>query len=75
MAAQERAQLLGHGEGEHEVVRRQAALELAVQPLVGLVLVALRTVAVAAGAGHGMLLAALGSSDRARSRWLRYDSP
>jgi hypothetical protein len=50
MATDERAQLLWHREGEHEVVSGQLALQLRVEPGVGLVLLAAGTVAVAAAA-------------------------
>jgi hypothetical protein len=50
MRAQERTQLFGHCEGEHEVVGGQLALQLRSQPGIGLVLLAARAVAVAAAA-------------------------
>ena len=58
MAADESAQLLGHREGEHEVVGGQLALQLGVQPGIGLVLLAAGTVAVAAAARQQALLGA-----------------
>ena len=58
MRAQERAQGLGHGEGEHEVMPGHLAPLLALQPGLRLGVLATWTVSVAAAAGHHMGLAA-----------------
>ena len=58
MAAQELTQWLGHGEGEHEMMRGQLPFELSCEPRIGLSLLAGRTVAVAAAPRHDMLLLA-----------------
>jgi hypothetical protein len=58
MGTDEGAQGLGHGEGEHEVMGRQAALQLRIEPSVGLVLLAGRAVAIAAAARQQLLLRA-----------------
>ena len=58
MAADESAQGLGHGEGEHEVVGGQLALELAGEPGIGLGLLAAWTVAIAAAARQQLRLGA-----------------
>ena len=54
MRAQERAQGLGHREGEQEVMPGHLARLLALQPGLRLGVLAARTVSVAAGAGHHM---------------------
>jgi hypothetical protein len=59
MAAQKCSQRCGHGEGQHEVRGRQLAFKLVGEPLIGLALLAHRTVAVAAAAGSDMRLAAV----------------
>ena len=48
--AHERAQLFGDGKGDEEVVTRQLALDLFFEPLLGLIVLAGGTVAIAAGA-------------------------
>ena len=58
MAAQERAQRLGHGEGEHEVMPGQLAGKLALQPRLGLVMLTARAMPIAAAAGNHMRLGA-----------------
>jgi hypothetical protein len=58
MRAQERAQALGHGEGEQEVMPGHLARLLALQPGLRLGVLATRTVSVAAAAGHQVSLAA-----------------
>ena len=59
MAADEVADLLRHGEGHHEVVTGKLARELAFQPLPTFMILALRAMAVAAGAEEKVLLAAV----------------
>lgn len=49
IAATKWPDLLGHGEGEHEVLPRQPAAQLVFQPVPTLMILAPRTVAVAAG--------------------------
>jgi hypothetical protein len=58
MRAKECAQTLRHGEGEHEVMPGQLALELTLQPGLCLVMLAARAVSVAATARDQMGLAA-----------------
>jgi hypothetical protein len=53
----EASDLLGHGEGDHEVRAREELRGLRVQPAVGLVVLARRAVPVAAGAVHDALRA------------------
>jgi hypothetical protein len=64
MAAAEGPELLGHGEGEHEVVAGQPPLKLGIEPLAALEVLALRAVTVAAGAiDHVLLTAAIALID------------
>jgi len=49
MAAAKRPHLFGHGEGEHEVLARQPAAQLALQPVPAFLVLTLGTVAVTAG--------------------------
>jgi len=58
MATDESAQFFRHREGEHEMVGGQLALQLRVQPGIGLVLLAAGTVTVAAAARQQELLSA-----------------
>ena len=50
MGAAEGPKLFGHGEGEQEVIAGQSPLKLCIEPLAAFVILALRAVAVAAGA-------------------------
>ncbi len=59
MAADEGSDLLGNGEGEHEVVAGELALHLALEPLLALEILAGGRAAVAARAKHDMGLPAL----------------
>ena len=61
MGAEKAAKRLGHGEGEQEVRHGQLAGLLGVEPLTGFMLLALRAVAVAAGAMDKMLMTAVGT--------------
>jgi len=58
MAAAEGPELFGYGEGEHEVVAGQSPLKLGIEPLAALEVLALGTVAIAAGAVDPVLLPA-----------------
>jgi hypothetical protein len=65
MASAKWSHLLGHGEGEHEVLPRQAAIELPFQPVPAFLVLALGTVAIAAGPVDRMgCAAALATIDR-----------
>ena len=57
MGAAEGPNLLRDGKGEQEVVAGQASLKLCFQPLAAFMILALRAVAVAAGAVDKMFLA------------------
>ena len=57
VAAQKRAQGLGHREGEHEVVAWQLALQSPLKPLLGLAVLALGAMAVAAGGREHVMMA------------------
>ena len=57
----QRPELGRQGEGQQEVLGRQLLLQLPVQPLLALVGLTVRAVAVAAGMGHQMLMLALGA--------------
>jgi hypothetical protein len=59
VAGQKGPQGLGDSEGEHEVMAGQLTFELALQPQVRLAVLALRTMAVAAGGGDYMGMAAV----------------
>jgi hypothetical protein len=56
--AAEGPNLLWHGKGEQEVVAGQASLKLCFQPLAAFMILALRTVPIAAGAVNMMFFAA-----------------
>jgi len=57
VAAQKRAQGLGHREGEHEVVAWQLALQPPLEPLLGLAVLALGAMTVAAGGREHVMMA------------------
>ena len=61
MGAEKAPQRLGHGEGEQEVGHGQLMGLLVEDPLTGFMLLALRTVAIAAGAMDEMFLTAIGT--------------
>jgi hypothetical protein len=61
VGAEKAAKRLGNGEGEQKVGHGQLAGLLVAGPLTGLMLLALRAVAVAAGAMDEMLLTAIGA--------------
>jgi hypothetical protein len=54
----ERPELGRQGEGEQEVLGRQLPLQLSFQPLLALVVLAVRAVAMTAGMGHQTLMRA-----------------
>ncbi len=57
----QRPELLGQGERQETVLGRHLFLELTFQPLLALMVLAVRTVAMAAGMGHEKLAVALGA--------------
>jgi hypothetical protein len=59
VATQKRAQGLGKGEGEHKVVAWQLALELSLEPLLGLAVLAAGAMTIAAGGRNEMVMAAV----------------
>lgn len=59
VAAQKRAQGLGDGEGKHEVVAWQLAMQLSLEPLLGLAVLAAGAMTVAAGGRDEMVMAAV----------------
>ncbi len=59
VAAQKRAQGLGDGEGKHEVVAWQLAMQLSLEPLLGLAVLAAGAMTVAAGGRDAMVMAAV----------------
>ena len=56
---QESAQGLGDGEGEHEVMAWQLAMQLSLEPLLGLAVLAAGAMAIAAGGGDERVKAAV----------------
>jgi len=59
MGAAEEPKLLGHSKGEQKVVAGQASFKLCFQPLAAFMVLALRTVAIAAGTVDMMFFAAV----------------
>ena len=59
MAAQKRAQGLGDGESEHKVMAWQLAMQLSLEPLLGLAVLAAGAMTVAAGGRDEMVMAAV----------------
>ena len=74
MAAQERAQRFGDGEGQHEMMAGQLAGQLALQPRLGLVMLTARAMPIAAAAWHHMRLGA-GAALIERAAGLRAATP
>ena len=58
MAADKATELLRHGKGDHEVMSGQLSIQLFCQPFMGLMMLAVWAMSIAAGAVNGMLLAA-----------------
>jgi hypothetical protein len=67
----ERPQLRRHGEGEQEVLGRHLPGELALEPLLALVVLAGRAVAMTAGMGHALVMGTFAAVDLHRRARLR----
>ncbi len=61
MAPCQRPELLGQGESQEKILGGHLFVELTFQPLLALMVLAVRTVAMAAGMGHEKLAVALGA--------------